>query len=284
MTAPTVFGSPEIPFPLASFKRALQTCWVWTHKGMTLFGLAMVTAAVLFATQPGLRDNAEQYALGWLLDRQLTDVERTQDPQGAERVTAADPAELPKSQALVADWLSRKYRVAKEPISALVAEAHAVGQLTRVDPMLILSVMAMESRFNPFAASPVGAQGLMQVMTRVHSDKFEGFGGDMAAFDPVSNLRVGALVLKETIRRAGSVEGGLRLYVGAVNSDGADYINKVLSEHDRLKRVAEGQRVAFNAFQRKAPEQEATPSELPVDVELEAEASPTQVEPLARAS
>jgi hypothetical protein len=163
-----------------------------------------------------------------LLDRQLTDVERTQDPQGAERVTAADPAELPKSQALVADWLSRKYRVAKEPISALVAEAHAVGQLTRVDPMLILSVMAMESRFNPFAASPVGAQGLMQVMTRVHSDKFEGFGGDMAAFDPVSNLRVGALVLKETIRRAGSVEGGLRLYVGAVNSDGADYINKVL--------------------------------------------------------
>jgi soluble lytic murein transglycosylase-like protein len=61
----------------------------------------------------------------------------------------------------------------------------------------------------------VGAQGLMQVMTKVHSDKYEGFGGKMAAFDPVSNLRVGAKVLKECIARAGSVEGGLKFYVGA---------------------------------------------------------------------
>jgi hypothetical protein len=214
---------------------------------------------VLFVTQPGLRSSAEQHVFGWLLDRQLPDTGWALDPQALERVTATDPTVLPQDQARLADWLSRKYRVAKEPISALVAEAFAVGQQTRVDPMLILSVMAMESRFNPFAASPVGAQGLMQVMTRVHSDKFESFGGDLAAFDPVSNLRVGALVLKETIRRAGSVEGGLRLYVGAVTSDGSDYINKVLSEHDRLKRVAEGQRVAFNAFQRQAPAIEADP-------------------------
>jgi hypothetical protein len=283
MTAPTPSRPPENFHTHGSWKRAMQTCWVWTHKGMALFGLAIATAAVLFITQPGLRDNAEQYALGWLLDRQLTDFERAQDPQAVERVTAADPTELPQDQARVADWLSRKYRVAKEPISALVAEAYEVGHKTRLDPMLILSVMAMESRFNPFAASPVGAHGLMQVMTRVHSDKFEGFGGDLAAFDPVSNLRVGALVLKDTIRRAGSVEGGLRLYVGAVSSDGADYINKVLSEHDRLKRVAEGQRVAFNAFQRKSAEPSAPPA-LQDGAELEAEASPTQVEPLARAS
>ena len=59
--------------------------------------------------------------------------------------------------------------------------------------------MAVESSFNPFAQSPVGAQGLMQVMTHVHGDKYESFGGKLAAFDPVTNLRVGVKVLKECI-------------------------------------------------------------------------------------
>ena len=59
--------------------------------------------------------------------------------------------------------------------------------------------MAVESSFNPFAQSPVGAQGLMQVMTKVHDDKYEAFGGSHAAFDPVTNLRVGVQVLKECI-------------------------------------------------------------------------------------
>ena len=77
--------------------------------------------------------------------------------------------------------------------------------------------MAVESSFNPFAQSPVGAQGLMQVMTKVHDDKYEAFGGSLAAFDPVTNLRVGVQVLKECIRRAGSLEAGLRFYVGAGN-------------------------------------------------------------------
>jgi soluble lytic murein transglycosylase-like protein len=75
--------------------------------------------------------------------------------------------------------------------------------------------MAVESSFNPFAQSPVGAQGLMQVMTRVHDDKYEAFGGTRAAFDPMSNLRVGVQVLKECIARAGSLQDGLRYYVGA---------------------------------------------------------------------
>jgi soluble lytic murein transglycosylase-like protein len=66
--------------------------------------------------------------------------------------------------------------------------------------------MAIESSFNPFAQSPVGAQGLMQVMTRVHDDKYEAFGGTHAAFDPMTNLRVGVQVLKECIARAGSLQ------------------------------------------------------------------------------
>ena len=181
----------------------------------------------------------------------------------------------------MAYWLSRKYRVAPEPLSALVAEAYAIGTQARLDPTLILAVMAIESRFNPFAASPVGAQGLMQVMTRVHTDKYQDFGGTLAAFDPVTNLRVGTQVLKDAIRSAGSIDGGLRLYVGAVNTDGQDYVDKVLSEHERLTRVAHGQRVAHTDYQRATPPPTASATETPSTAPAEDTAPPS---PLALAA
>lgn len=218
-----------------------------THNGIALLGITFTMAMIVLALRADWRSSAEQHLLGWLLQRQeavsLTDANAviyTAEPSAIDRVTAAEPKALPKEQANVAFWLSRKYRVAPEPLSVLVAEAYEIGQKARLDPTLILAVMAIESRFNPFAQSPVGAQGLMQVLTRVHTDKYEDFGGQLAAFDPVSNLRVGVRVLKECIQRAGSVEGGLRLYVGAVSSDGNWYIDKVLSEHQRIQSVAQG--------------------------------------------
>ena len=147
----------------------------------------------------------------------------------------------------MAFWLSKKYRVAPEPLSALVAEAYDIGSRAKIDPTLILAIMAVESSFNPFAQSAVGAQGLMQVMTRVHTDKYQNFGGHFAAFDPVSNLRVGVKVLQECIARAGSLEGGLRYYVGAANlADDGGYAAKVMAEHFRLRQVAGGRAMPTN--------------------------------------
>ena len=76
-------------------------------------------------------------------------------------------------------------------------------------------------------------------MTRVHTEKYDNFGGNHAAFDPISNLRVGAAILKEYIQITGSVEGALKYYVGAANlqTDGG-YAAKVLAEHRRLRQVA----------------------------------------------
>ena len=108
--------------------------------------------------------------------------------------------------------------------------------------------MAIESSFNPFAQSAVGAQGLMQVMTKVHDDKYEAFGGNHAAFDPVTNLRVGVQVLKECIARAGGLEAGLRCYVGAANlGDDGGYAGKVLAEQGILRQVAGGSTVPATA-------------------------------------
>ncbi|MBM2962185.1 lytic transglycosylase domain-containing protein, partial [Escherichia coli] len=145
---------------------------------------------------------------GWLSARQEARAEAdggnlllaTAEPEAIARATATDPRELSRQQAAVAHWLARRYHVAPEPVSRLVQEAWAVGNRAKVEPTLILAIMAIESGFNPFAQSAVGAQGLMQVMTRVHDDKYEAFGGTLAAFDPVTNLRVGVQVLKECIQ------------------------------------------------------------------------------------
>jgi len=220
----------------AIYRSALEL----THNSAAVIGMLSASALILLSLRSDLRDSAEQHLLGWLQQRQDTEVVVFTQPTAIDRVTAVEPSDLPKGQANVAFWLSRKYRVAPEPLSALVAEAFALGQRLQLDPTLILAVMAVESRFNPFAQSAMGAQGLMQVMTRVHTDKYEGFGGQLAAFDPVSNLRVGVQVLQDCIKRAGSVEGGLRLYVGAVTTDGNDYINKVLAEHQRILNVSLG--------------------------------------------
>ena len=211
-----------------------------THNSFALLGLGLVFAIITLTARPDLRQAGESKLITWLQERQEIAIGFT-EPDAIDRATAAEPKDLPKPQAALAFWLARKYGVAPEPLSVLVSEAFEIGAKAKLDPTLILAIMAIESGFNPFAQSPVGAQGLMQVMTKVHSDKYENFGGKLAAFDPVTNLRVGVKVLQECISRAGSVEGGLKLYVGAGNleNDGG-YAGKVLAEHSRLLTVVGG--------------------------------------------
>jgi hypothetical protein len=218
-----------------------------THNSFALIGLAVAFVVIALTARPDLRQAGEEQLMDWLRARQVQVLGMSVEPEASERATAANPKDLPKEQAAVAFWLSKKYRVAPEPLSVLVAEAYDIGERAKIDPTLILAIMAIESSFNPFAQSSVGAQGLMQVMTRVHTDKYQSFGGHFAAFDPVSNLRVGVKVLQECIARAGSVEGGLRYYVGAANlPDDGGYAAKVLAEHFRLRQVAGGRAMPTN--------------------------------------
>ena len=238
-----------------------------SHNGFALLGLAVMFTAITLTARPEIRKAGEVRLMSWLQDRQTAAYTMPVEPVTVERATSANPKDLPKPQAAIAYWLSRKYNVAPEPISSLVAEAYETGARTKLDPTLILAIMAIESGFNPFAQSPVGAQGLMQVMTKIHSDKYDRVGGRLAAFDPVSNLRVGVRVLQECISRAGSVEGGLKFYVGSGNQeDDGGYTTKVLAEHTRLQWVASGRSVPVAQPQIIPVVQPAKPIESPETV------------------
>jgi hypothetical protein len=254
-----------------------------SHHGFALTGLAAAFVVIALAARPDLRAAGEAHLMEWLQNRQVASLGMEPAPEAIERATASDPKALPQAQANVTFWLSKKYRVAPEPLSVLVAEAYEAGERAKIDPTLILAIMAMESSFNPFAQSTVGAQGLMQVMTQIHADKYENFGGQWAAFDPVTNLRVGIKVLQECIARAGSLEGGLRYYVGAANlPDDGGYAAKVLAEHSRLQQVAKGVAVPLVAppvvtAQTPAAPAAQNPEKLPT-------VSPATVEPMTPAN
>jgi hypothetical protein len=161
----------------------------------------------------------------------------TDDGLQTVSLTVAESAE----QRHITQYLARRYRVADEAVRLLVAAAYRSGEEHGLDPTLILAVMAVESSMNPFAESAVGAQGLMQVMTRVHADKFELHGGDHAALDPIANIRVGSAILKDLVRRGGSIERGLQLYVGAGNlPDDGGYAARVMAERSRIQLAATG--------------------------------------------
>jgi hypothetical protein len=265
------------------------------HNTLALVGLAAIAVLVFGLGRADIRGQLEVVALEWLQTRQEAREPKDDDliasmaePSAVARATAADLKQLPRQQAVLASWISRRYKVAPEPIAALVQEAWSIGNRAGLDPTLILAIMAVESSFNPFAQSAVGAQGLMQVLTRVHDDKYVAFGGNHAAFDPISNLRVGVQVLKECISRAGSLQEGLKYYVGAalIEGDGG-YVGRVISEQSQMRAVADGKPVPHNASisnmnvnlnrdaASKAP---SAPASVPTEAELPATTrSPEQV-------
>ena len=134
----------------------------------------------------------------------------------------------------VANAVARRYRISREATRELVGTAYREGKGIGVDPLLIIAVMAVESRFNPIAQSDGGAIGLMQVIPRYHTDKFDAARGE-SMLDPRRNIQLGARVLKEYIRRGGTDVAGLQLYNGASADASNVYANKVLGERQRLQ-------------------------------------------------
>lgn len=231
------------------------------RQAMMALGLTAIATLALMFFKPEIADRIQALspfseAVASTVPQELPEMTNLMEEAAAD---AAEPEAALKTAATgnnammgndlqqqrVTQWISKRYRVASDATNMLVSAAYLTGKEINFDPLLILAVMAIESRFNPFAESPVGAQGLMQVMSKVHHDKFADMGGTKAALNPVANIKVGSLILKEYVARDGSVEGGLKRYVGAAAmSSDAGYGAKVLGEYDRLKAVASGKRVS----------------------------------------
>jgi soluble lytic murein transglycosylase-like protein len=267
------------PVTWSSTIKAARGLLTTAQHTLTIFGLSAVAVLALLYTRPDLARHVSQllnpqpapaqaamapmHPLAAMVDpRQMEATEAS----AAEAPAEDKPAASSKQQQFVTHWLSRRYRVAGDAANMLVSTTYQAAHEIKIDPLLVLAVMAIESGLNPFAESPVGAKGLMQVMAKVHHDKFDEVGGAQAALNPVANIRVGAQILKDYVTRYGSVEAGLKTYVGAGALDNdSGYGSKVLAEYHRLKQVAGGKNVPIVTAPPPAPvvAEKAAPAKKP---------------------
>jgi hypothetical protein len=196
------------------------------HQGLAFIGLVAVVLLLIRGKPvfPG-EDPSGSAAIGAIrFDGAVSVLER------------ADGVDNEKYQVLV-NYLSRRYRIAPDVTEQFVGAAYDAGEQVGLDPLLILAVMAVESRFNPIAESVMGAKGLMQVIPKHHLDKLVEHGGEGAVLDPLINIPVGARILKEYIRRTGSLEAGLQFYNGALADPSSRYAQKVIAEKERIQQA-----------------------------------------------
>lgn len=125
--------------------------------------------------------------------------------------------------------------------AALVEESRRAG----LAPSLVLAVMEVESRFDPFAVSPMGAVGLMQVLPATGRALARELGiewrGSRTLFDPVANLRIGVAYLAKMRERFGHLPTALAAYNSGPGAIGrrvqrgapipATYARRVLSAY-----------------------------------------------------
>jgi soluble lytic murein transglycosylase-like protein len=155
-------------------------------------------------------------------------------------VSISRPSGLTPEQARAAHWIAKRYRVAQGAVEQIVGHAFEAAELFRLDPYLVLAVIAVESRFNPLAESSAGAKGLMQIMAEVHMEKFQALGGGDLVLTPWANIRVGATILREYLDRYRNLDSALRAYVGVGPSGVTEYPEKVLRERSRIVAAAQG--------------------------------------------
>lgn len=144
---------------------------------------------------------------------------------------------LDAAQQALVEHLSRRFYIAKAATERMVGAAYRAAHDVGLDPLLVLAVIAIESRFNPIAESVMGAKGLMQIIPKYHQDKLRAAGGEDAVLDPEANIAVGARILQEYVYRTGTLEAGLQVYNGALRDNSAHYAQRVFAERLRLEQV-----------------------------------------------
>jgi soluble lytic murein transglycosylase-like protein len=210
------------------------------RSALALVGIAALAVLLTFAAQ---RDTLLRQlpALGLAFVSDPFTVSST-TTTGPIQVNAAESAREREQRALT-EFIAKRYRVSDHAVAGYVAAAYRAGAEHEVDPLLVLAVMAIESRYNPVAESFMGAKGLMQVIPKFHLEKLLDHGGELALLDPVVNITVGTQILREYRRRFGDVETALQAYGGAFDEPTSQYANKVLAEKARLEVLRQREKV-----------------------------------------
>jgi len=210
-----------------------------TVRGAVRFGMAAALGAVALASPARLSDR----------DRKIRPAEQE---LGACLAAGCPEAVHERQVARLEDHLFARMpgldpALHEDLARAILAEA----ETSRVDPMLVLAVIQVESGYDPAAVSAAGAIGLMQLLPTTLQREADELGlGDRDPHDPVSNVRAGVRYLRRCLDSYPDPElalmaynaGPNRLYGwiqagGQVPAEVSAYARRVRAEHVRLRRL-----------------------------------------------
>ena len=154
-------------------------------------------------------------------------VDARDDVAGARRAVFGAPE--------VAASLARANReLAPLEIERIASAVVRYSRKYQIDPVLVTAVLLVESRARPWARSPKGAIGLMQIMPHVIVPS--ALAGNLATIE--SNIEGGCFLLADNIRRLGE-EDGISAYFWGSDIRGLAYLARVRAARDAVLRQAE---------------------------------------------
>jgi len=216
---------------MKAFSLHLSRLYSLAKATLALVGLAAVFAVMLLPSERHLLRNTLPELAAQAAE------EASPGSDGAAEPSAVVEGVQEREQRALAEFIAKRWRIAETAATSFVSIAYRAGKRHSVDPVLILAVVAIESRFNPIAESVVGAKGLMQIIPKYHLDKLLDHGGEEALLDPEVNIHVGAQILHEYYRRLGDQEAALQRYAGAFDEPTSRYAAKVFEERMRLEPI-----------------------------------------------
>ena len=155
-------------------------------------------------------------------------------------MTVSAGIDIPSIPRELVDHLTNHYRVPNALVERIIALVWSHAPANDFDPLLILVLIGVESSLNPSAVSSAGAEGLMQVMPQVHSARVTAHGQRASLFDPEVNIQIGVSILRDMVAASnGELSSALQRYNGALRDPTAQFSQRVLGEHTRLKAVVQ---------------------------------------------
>jgi len=207
---------PQAPFAIlpteSSRASAIPSSGAWRRAlGVLAWAVAVTTAVPAYAEEP---PNAE---LARLLQQAIESPHSFYDRFEAEVWLSDMSARLGRSHP----------RLTPDERMDLLMLVHREATRASISPELVLAVIDIESRFDRFAISSVGAQGLMQVMPFWLKEIGH---ADDNLFVAETNLRMGCTILKYYLDRSkGDVRRALNRYNGTRQRKYSDKVLGVLS-------------------------------------------------------
>ena len=156
-------------------------------------------------------------------------------PKTTAKASVSSPVVSPSnktsaSQERLSRLVAQKFGTSSQDAQSIVKVAHEEAQKHGIDPVLVLSIIAAESNFNPRAHSSQGAMGLMQAIPRWHGDKMRRLGvKHHQMYNIRENIVLGTAILREYLHISnGHTSNALQRYNGSLNDRNKRYSKKVM--------------------------------------------------------